>query len=196
MTFQPGQSGNPNGYAGPRIRRHREILEHIKSLGHRDCLVTLSTIQNNDETEPGLRIAAAAALAPFAHPKLQAIPVAYYIEHPVDIPQFRTISEAADYLAKIPSLYASGQLDAASSDRLSAQITNWIEAKKASEFEERLTIVEQNLNLSQSTRPVNGGLPSLPGTDVIMPNGRAIPSALPAPDDKPPINGHDPDPDP
>src|SRR5262249_45153659 len=139
-------------------------------LGHRDCLMTLSTIQNDDNNDLGLRVHAAAALAPYAHPKLQAIPTAYFIEHPFDIPEFQTIQEAQQLLAKIPSLYASGKLDAASSDRLTSQITAWIEAKKASDFEERLLLIEEAMNLTvQASGPlVAGGLPRLPGTDVIM----------------------------
>jgi hypothetical protein len=80
MTFQPGQSGNSAGYDGPRSRRHRAVIEKIKGMGHEDCLVTLSTIQNDEKNDIGFRIAAANALAPYAHPKLQSIPVPRFID--------------------------------------------------------------------------------------------------------------------
>src|SRR5215471_7931696 len=72
MPWAPGQSGNPNGYKGPRERRRKEVFEIIKGLGHKDALETLSYLQHNEQIEPGLRIAAAAALAPFCHPKMQS----------------------------------------------------------------------------------------------------------------------------
>jgi hypothetical protein len=69
MVFQPGQSGNPGGYTGPRERYRREVYKIIEGLGHKDVLVTLSTIQNDDGKEDGIRVAAASALAPYVHPK-------------------------------------------------------------------------------------------------------------------------------
>ena len=69
MVFQPGQSGNPGGYTGPRERYRRDVYKIIEGLGHKDVLVTLSTIQNDDSKEDGIRVAAASALAPYVHPK-------------------------------------------------------------------------------------------------------------------------------
>jgi hypothetical protein len=80
MVFQPGQSGNPKGYSGPRLRRHREIFEHNKTFGHKDALLTLSEIQNDRTKDEGLR-------TPFAHPKMQAMPVPF-IENPIEVTDF------------------------------------------------------------------------------------------------------------
>jgi hypothetical protein len=195
MVFQPGVSGNPKGYSGPRLRRHRAIFEEIKKLGHKDALMTLSTIQNDDNNETSIRVAAAAALAPFAHPKMAALPTPRYIEHPLTLPEFSTIEEAERVLARIPTLFAKGELDSQSSTELTQMLQAWIQAKQSSEFEQRLMLVERTLELTPATMTaVVGGLPRLPGTDVIMPsatNGHA----LPAPDDKPPLTGgSEPDP--
>jgi hypothetical protein len=69
MPWIPGQSGNPNGYQGPRNgtrhKIHREVLERIQGLGHTDALITLSEIQNDQKNELALRVSAATALAPF-----------------------------------------------------------------------------------------------------------------------------------
>src|SRR5262249_47555159 len=95
MPWAPGQSGNPNGYSGPRNRRRHEVFEIIKNLGHKDALETLSYLQHNEQIEPGLRIAAAAALAPFCHPKMQATPTPRYVECEIDAPsEFTHVSGA------------------------------------------------------------------------------------------------------
>jgi hypothetical protein len=46
----------------------------------------------------------------------------------------------------------------------------WIEAKKASEFEQRLVLVEKAMDLApRNGTTVVGGLPTLPGTNIVMP---------------------------
>ena len=62
MPWSPGQSGNPNGYSGPRNRRRHEVFEIIKGLDHKDALVTPSTLAHESQDE-GIKMAAAAALA-------------------------------------------------------------------------------------------------------------------------------------
>src|ERR1700730_313090 len=117
MTWSPGQSGNPNGYAGPRNRRRHEVFELIKGLGHRDALVTLSTIQQ-ESTDPFLQVQAAAALAPYCHPKLQATPTPRFVD-PIDVPDFTSVDIAESFLGKIAVLVARGQLDIQSGLELS-----------------------------------------------------------------------------
>jgi hypothetical protein len=126
--FAPGQSGNPSGWQGGRQRRHREIFDEIKKLGHRDALITLSTIQHETQDE-SLKIAAAAALAPYAHPKLQAIPTPRFIEQPIDVPDFKTIDDAKQFLAKVPGLIARGELDLDFADSLTKSTVAWLQLK-------------------------------------------------------------------
>src|SRR5215831_4423538 len=98
MPWAPGQSGNPAGYHGSRRWRHREVFEEIKKLGYTDALITLARIQQ-ESTDDSLRVAAAAALAPYAHPKLQSLPVVRFITTPFKIPEFQTITDASTFLA-------------------------------------------------------------------------------------------------
>jgi hypothetical protein len=133
MTWAPGQSGNPKGYAGPRNRRRHEVFEIIKGLGHKDALETLSYLQHNEQIEPGLRIAAAAALAPFCHPKMQATPTPRFIDTPLDVPDFERLSDAETFLGKLPVLVARGELDFQSAQELAAMTTLWINSQYARE---------------------------------------------------------------
>jgi len=179
MPWAPGQSGNPHGYAGPRERRRKEVFEIIKGLGHKDALETLSYLQHNEQIEPGLRIAAAAALAPYCHPKMQATPTPRFVDLQIDIPEFTHVSDAEAFLAKIALLCARGHLDIQSAQELSGLVKLWIDSQYQRE--------ELNYKISppetrDATIRIEGGLPALPGTNITMPtlehgpvtNGRAL----------------------
>src|SRR5262245_28938030 len=179
MPWAPGQSGNPAGYAGPRERRRKEVFEIIKNLGHKDALETLSYLQHNEQIEPGLRIAAAAALAPFCHPKMQATPTPRYVETPIDVPDFERVTDAECFLAKLPVLVARGLLDFQSAQELSAMTKLWIDSQYS---REELTIKQLNAGTTEheQTIRIEGGLPALPGTNITMPTL----------EHGPPTNGH------
>jgi hypothetical protein len=177
MTWAPGQSGNPKGYAGPRERRRKEVFDIIKTLGHKDALETLSYLQHNEQIEPGLRIAAASALAPYCHPKMQATPTPRFIELQLDVPEFTHVSDAENFLAKIALLCARGHLDIQSAQELSGLVKTWIDTQYSRE--------ELNYKISppetrDTTIRIEGGLPALPGTNITMPvlNGHAVSEQL------------------
>jgi hypothetical protein len=180
MVWAPGQSGNPSGWQGGRQRRHREIFDEIKKLGHRDALMTLSTIQNDDKNDPSLIIAAAAALAPFAHPKLQSIPTPRFVDNPIEVPEFTHVSDAEAFLVKIAVLVARGELDFQSGLELSSLVKTWIDSQNA-RTELELKAMNQGVGETEQVIRIEGGLPALPGTNVTMPvldghatNGHAL----------------------
>jgi len=179
MVWAPGQSGNPNGYKGPRERRRKEVFQIIKDLGHKDALETLSYLQHNEQIEPGLRIAAASALAPYCHPKMQATPTPRFVECQIEVPEFTHLSHAEQFLAKIAALVARGELDIQTGLELSTLAKNWIDAHYA---REELAIKQYNAGSTEheQTIRIEGGLPALPGTNVTMP----------LLDGKPVTNGH------
>jgi hypothetical protein len=158
MPWSPGQSGNPNGYSGPRNRRRHEVFQIIKDLGHRDALETLSYLQHNEQIEPGLRIAAAAALAPFCHPKMQATPTPRFIDNPIDVPHFERVSDAESFLAKLPVHVARGELDFQSAQELCAMTKVWIDSQNA-HTELDLKAINEGATEHEQTIRIEGGLP-------------------------------------
>jgi hypothetical protein len=188
MVFQPGQSGNLAGNKGYSTRRkgNAEIFHEIKNRGYLDPLIRLAQISHESENE-GIRASAAASLAPYTHPKLQSVPVPRYITTPFDVPEFQTIQDASSFLAKIPVLVARGELDMDFGKELADMAHKWIDAKRSTELEERLVLIEEAVGIRASTSipTVVGGLPTLPGCEnLIMPgdaNGRDAAS-----DDNPP----------
>jgi len=182
MVWSPGQSGNPNGYSGPRNRRRHEVFQIIKNLGHKDALVTLSTLAHESQDE-GIKMAAAAALAPYCHPKLQATPTPRFIENPIDVPNFVRVSDAEAFLARLPVLVARGELDFQSAQELCAMTKLWIDSQNNRTELDLKAINAGTIEHEQIIR-IEGGLPALPGTNVTMPlldghvtNGHAAPAA-------------------
>jgi len=176
MPWAPGQSGNPAGYHGSRRWRHREVFEEIKKLGYTDALITLARIQHESTV---LRVAAAAALAPYSHPKLQALSTPRFIENPIEVPEFTHVSDAEAFLAQIATLVARGELDIQSGLELSTLTKNWIDSKN-NHTELDLKAVNAGATDTEQVIRVEGGLPPLPGTSVVMP----------VLDGKPVTNGH------
>src|SRR5262249_44355527 len=177
MPWAPGQSGNPKGYAGPRGRRRKEVFKLIEGLNHDDALVTLSTLQNDKTADPGLRIAAASALAPYCHPKMQATPTPRYVELQIDVPEFTSVSIAEDFLARILSLVARGHLDIQQGQELAALAKMYIDTQYArDELQFKINPPAER----DQTIQITGGLPALPGTTITMPvlNGRAVSEQL------------------
>jgi hypothetical protein len=167
MPWAPGQSGNPAGYHGSRRWRHREVFEEIKKFGYTDALITLARIQHESQDD-SLRVAAAAALAPYSHPKLQALPTPRFVETSIEVPEFTHLSDAESFLAKIAALVARGELDIQTGLELSTLAKNWIDSQYA---REELAIKQYNAGSTEheQTIHITGGLPALPGTNVTMP---------------------------
>jgi hypothetical protein len=148
-----------------------------------DALETLSTIQNDPNTDPAIRVAAASALAPYCHPKLQSIPTARFVELQLDVPEFTHVSEAESFLAKIAVLVARGHLDILTAQELSGLVKLWIDSQYAKE-ELQFKIAPPETRDTKII--VEGGLPTLPGTNITMPqlNGHTADArALAAPTD-------------
>src|SRR6516164_1949996 len=118
--WKPGQTGNPDGRpSGSRNRRTQEVLDNILALGHRDPLVTLSYIQNNDG-DPAMRAMAANMLAPYLHSKNATKPVQpdpVYFETNA-LPRPANISEACNNIALLSEMKATDQLDVVTADSL------------------------------------------------------------------------------
>jgi hypothetical protein len=179
MVFQPGQSGNPSGYKGPRWgnrhKIHRAILEEIQGLGHKDALVTLSEIQNDPNRDDNVRVTAAGLLAPYFHPKLQGTPAPRFVPEPIPVPEFTSVEIAESFLAKITTLVARQELDFQSGIELTQMTVAWINAQNARATLE-LKAYDHGAQPDQTIR-IEGGLPQLPGCEsLIMPelNGHQV----------------------
>ena len=137
----------------------------------------LSTIQNDPNTDPSIRVAAASSLAPYMHPKLQSTPTPRFIDLQLDVPEFTHVSDAENFLAKIALLVARGHLDIQSGQELSGLVEAWIRTQYAKdELQFKLNPPEER----DTVIKIEGGLPQLPGTSISMPviNGHSVSEQL------------------
>jgi hypothetical protein len=172
--WSPGESGNPNGRPlGSRNRRTKEIINQIIASGNKDPLLTLSDLQAKSDDE-GIRATAANMLAPYLHSKLAAVPAPRYIEHEFTLPNINptTEQEISANIAHLNNSYAAGTLDLESYQTMLAGQHQHINALKARE----------DIPANQDIH-ITGGLPSLPGTNITMPefNGHLINGEILAP---------------
>ena len=178
-SFVNGQIGNPNGRpVGSRNRRTKEIIEQIIKSNNKDPLLTLSEISSNDP-DSAIRATAANMLAPYMHSKMQSTPASRFVEEVFAIPEFTHVSDAEQFLARITALVSQGQLDLQTGLELSTLAKNWLDAQYA---REELAIKQFNTGSTEheQTIRIEGGLPALPGTSIVMP----------VIDGKPASNGH------
>jgi hypothetical protein len=149
-----------------------------------------------DESLPiGLRCAIACNIAPYYHPKLGIASAPKFIESVIDVPQFITIEEAENFLARLPVLVGNGELAAESALNLSTLIRNWIVSKHAGQ-ELELKRLNSDVSSGDQVIRIEGGLPPLPGTNITMPelhNGHVVDAEVIA-GPEPPSPPQDPEP--
>jgi hypothetical protein len=162
-SWKPGQSGNANGRPdGSRNNRTKDIVLRLISLGHKDPLETLSELQNSS-TDEAIRATAANMLAPYLHGKLVPRPSPVFMEQNLSIPKPTTIDEAVNNIAYLSQLKSTGQIDRDWGDNLIADQRAMLgalvdEAKLAA-----------GVGTGDQIIRIEGGLPPLSGTEIIMP---------------------------
>jgi hypothetical protein len=175
-----GHTNNPNGRPpGSRNKRTQEILDAIKSRGDKDPLDFLSeVITSNNTYSPELKVTAANYLTPYLHSKRSvAAPAPRYIDSPVQVPEFQSVDKAETFLASLPVMLGRGELDSQTALELSTLTRAWISARHEREELQMKQIAQGH---GVETIRIEGGLPPLPGTDIIMPvidgglNGKTI----------------------
>lgn len=178
-SWKPGESGNPNGRpSGSRNIRTQEVLDLIRAAGHQDPLLTLAELQAKS-TDDGIRATAANMLAPYLHSKLAAKPQPpdpVYVEQAINLPRPKTIRQAYENIALLTEYKSQAKLDFVTADNLISDQKVILYAL----IDEAKLFVTQGGSPEQTIR-IEGGLPELPGTQVIMPGY---------------MNGKDPNPDP
>jgi hypothetical protein len=162
-----GHTNNPNGRpVGSRNRRTEEVFNRLEARGDKYPADFLSAIVTS-ETEPKeLRVQAANFLLPYKYGKRGVIPVARFILEQIEVPTFNTVQEAEAYLAHIPVLLGRGELDSQTALELSTLVKNWLDSIYARQ-EYDIKLAAQGGGRDTTIR-IEGGLPPLPGTNVIM----------------------------
>jgi hypothetical protein len=169
-NWTEGKSGNPEGRPkGSRNRRTQDILDLLSNRGDKDPLDFLSEIvSGNGAYPPELKLTAANYLSPYLHSKRGMTVAPRFIGEPVQVPNFNSIEEAEMFLAQLSQRAGSGDLDMQSALDLSTLTRAWISACYERE-ELKLKLATAGHLVRDTVIQVTGGLPDLPGTDIIMP---------------------------
>jgi hypothetical protein len=205
MVWKPGQSGNlqgrPKKYPPPPegVDQQR-AYDMFKSVALRDEYRAIAEAQDLedpvlfqhrlllDETIPKVaRAMIANYIAPYYRPKLGIMEPAKYVQTPIEVPVFQTCEDAEVFLIQLAQRVASQELDLVSVEAVSARVLDWIRSKRAGQ-ELELKRINATQDIGDQRITITGGLPALPGTDIIAPvlNGHHL--ELSANQDDP-ING-------
>jgi hypothetical protein len=167
--WKSGQSGNPDGRPkGARNRGSYELRERLKARGGKDPAEFLSDIISNSNASLECKIAASGQLMPYYHSKLGATPIPpspVYMQEAVSLPRPTSIRSAYENILKLSEMKAQGQLDVATADGLIADMRVVLNAM----VDEAKLVAAQGDPSKPQQIIITGGLPELPGTEVIMP---------------------------
>jgi hypothetical protein len=190
MTFQPGNDLGGRT-AGSRNKTSYALRERLRSRpNHIDPAEFLADLVSNPAEPADIRIAASGQLMPYYHSKLGATPITpdpIYVQEAVDLPRPSTIDQAADNIARLTEMKATGKLDFATVDSLISDQRVILDAL----IDQAKLLTAQGGSPNQTIR-IEGGLPPLVGTDIIMPqlNGNIVPavSSIQGPEPPPPVD--------
>jgi hypothetical protein len=175
--FQSGYDPRrgPGRPPGSKNRRTQEILDLLQERGDKDPLDFLSSVISSENHYPAeLKLSAANYLAPYLHSKYgNKIPPRYIME-PVELPhpEPTSIEQANININYISARKAAGTLDLDFADSLindNRVIANNLIAQE----ELQLKLADHGGPANQTIR-IEGGLPELPGTNVIMPHMNGV----------------------
>jgi hypothetical protein len=185
MTFQPGESGNPKGRPVGTFRQVDELKNRIRKLDGKDPFDYCTEVIANENEPTELRLQAANYQLPFLYAKRGAVPQPpdpAYWNVEVRIQKAVTVAQARENLQFISDLKLEGRISEQQSDSLFAEHGKILDALID---EAKLAAADPG---AEQLIQITGGLPPLPGTDVIMPelNGyrrhrRSCCSSIPGP---------------
>jgi hypothetical protein len=186
MVWKPGQTGNPNG----RPRKYPRLPEGMETYGHdffrtaalRDEYRAIAEAQDledpvlfqhrllSDMSLPAAtRAAIANQIAPYYRPRLGLMEPAKYVQTPIEVPDFASIEDAEAFLLLLAQRQAAQELDLDSVAAVSARVLDWVHSKRAGQ-ELEIKRINATGDTGDQVIRIEGGMPQLPGTDVIMPD--------------------------
>jgi hypothetical protein len=122
----------------------------------------------NESLPMGLRCSIATAITPYHHPKLGLASTPRYVEVPIVVPDFQSVDEAESFLLTLSQRVGAGELAIDSANDVAAHVRGWIHSiRQGQELE--LKRLNADASTGEQVIRIEGGLPPLPGTSIIMP---------------------------
>jgi hypothetical protein len=162
-----GQKSIYNDYR--KIHKSDDYRDLIEAHGLEDPILFQHKLLANNSLPLGLRVAIAANISPYIRSRLGSTAPSRFIETTVQVPDFTTVEEAEAFLASLAQRFGNSELGSQSALDLSTLVRNWISAKHQGEELELKRLAADN-NGAEHVIRIEGGLPDLPGTNIIMPS--------------------------
>jgi hypothetical protein len=157
---------------GKKIReRVAEALtafaEFVVTTGsqYSEAVQLLMEFAKSNDLNPSLRIAAAAAAAPYQQAKLQPVPGPQYLHTAIEIPEFESIEAAESFLLQLSQREGRKDLESQSVSTVYERVRGWIQSKRNGQELELKHAAQGQITGDQLIR-IEGGLPELPGTNI------------------------------
>jgi hypothetical protein len=175
MTFKSGNDDGKGRPSGARNRGSYELRERLKSRpSFVDPAEYLCDIVSNPNASTECKIAASGNLMPYLYSKLGAITPPRFIETKIAVPEIQNIDDLAQFIIHVLRHVARGSLSFEHGKELVDLARASVHTKYADD-ELKLKIAAADNPLQPQRIIIEGGLPSLPGTNITMPQ----------------LNGHD-----
>lgn len=188
-AFKPGNEFSVGRPVGARNKSSYALREKLKERGDKDPAEFLSEIVSDEAEAVEIRIAAADKLMPYYHSKLGAIPIPpdpTFMEIKLKNIDPSTVDQCVENINQLTQSKASGEISIEHADSLIADQKVILYAM----LDERKQVNTEG-GAPEQTIKIEGGLPQLPGTNVIMPDGPSMPGEpLSADQSLPVMNGH------
>jgi hypothetical protein len=187
MVWKKGQSGNYSGRPRKYVGLSEDVNENQNQRNHfysamirdeyrfqaeaqdlEDPILFQHKLLANESLPLAVRATIAASVAPYVHPKLGILAAPRYIETPIVVPDFTSVEQAESFLLTLSQRVGAGELAIDSANDVAAHVRGWIHSIRQGQELELKRLAANDSNGNRIIR-IEGGLPPLPGTDVIMP---------------------------
>jgi hypothetical protein len=129
--------GNSIGKLGGR-RRVPSLAERLKTRGDKDPIEYLSSLLSDEKVSPETKVHAAAAVAPYVHPKCGAT----FAPKPFELQKLTTLEEAGAETLRIAGAVATGELDHDTGEFLIAAIKSYVETLTGIKLEKEIAATD------------------------------------------------------
>jgi hypothetical protein len=98
-----------------------------------------------------------------------SVPAPVFIYTPIEVPEFANIEDAEAFLLKLSQREGIQELESQAVAAISTRVRDWIQSKRQGQ-ELEIKKINAGHETGEQIIKIEGGLPTLPGTNITMPH--------------------------